>query len=407
MTNTTGALAEGKAGNLGKDEVCTIECMKIVITDIRYKMALAPLWSLTQAGYSVICGESAQIPEEECLGFYSKYCEERIRWPQREEISEAIVSSCPAGSVVLPVGRGTLRSFAQRPKVASRVQVLVSPVAVLDRADDKGEVQQLARSLGIPTPKTYYRQPEESLSDLAQRLQYPVILKHRNGEALGLKSWQRYRIGHDPEEFPALYESMEAVADRPVVQDYLIGRDVGVAMVMDAQSRPVDFFCYESLQEYPLAGGPTCLCQTMFDRQLVEYAAKLLSALQFQGLAMLDFKATKTGLFLLEVNPRLWGSAALATAAGASLFESWVQATMGQAELLDVSTCQPGYQLGARMKFFPHCLLAGGKELGRGHGKAFFQDLGVSLHPGVPDGVRLCGDRGPGRRYLRNLLRRG
>ena len=76
---------------------------------------------------------------------------------------------------------------------------------------------------------------------------------------------------------------------------------------------------------------------------------------------MLDFKATKTGLFLLEVNPRLWGSAALATAAGASLFESWVQATMGQAELLDVSTCQPGYQLGVRMKFFPHCLLAGGK----------------------------------------------
>ena len=70
-----------------------------------------------------------------------------------------------------------------------------------------------------------------------------------------------------------MYESMEAVADRPVVQDYLIGRDVGVAMVMDAQSRPVDFFCYESLQEYPLAGGPTCLCQTMFDRQLVEYAA--------------------------------------------------------------------------------------------------------------------------------------
>ena len=84
------------------------------------------------------------------------------------------------------------------------MQVLVSPVAVLDRADDKGEVQQLARSLGIPTPKTYYRQPEESLSDLAQRLQYPVILKHRNGEALGLKSWQRYRIGHGPEEFPAL-----------------------------------------------------------------------------------------------------------------------------------------------------------------------------------------------------------
>ena len=88
----------------------------------------------------------------------------------------------------------------------------------------------------------------------------------------------------------------------------------------------------------PLAGGPTCLCQTMFDRQLVEYAAKLLSALQFQGLAMLDFKATKTGLFLLEVNPRLWGSAALATAAGASFLKAgsrqrWASRTAGRVHL--------------------------------------------------------------------------
>ena len=57
-------------------------------------------------------------------------------------------------------------------------------MAVLDRADDKGEVQKLARALGIPTPETYDRQPEESLSAMARRLQYPVILKHRNGEAL-------------------------------------------------------------------------------------------------------------------------------------------------------------------------------------------------------------------------------
>ena len=378
--------------------------MDIVITDVRYKMALAPLWSLAREGYSVLCGESSQVPAEQCLGFYSKYCKETIRWPQAE--AREIAARCPEGSVVLPVGRGTVRSFAQHPEAESRVRVLVSPLAVLDRADDKGEVQKLARALGIPTPETYDRQPEESLSAMARRLQYPVILKHRNGEALGLKSWQRYRIAHGPDQFSPLYAEMERSAERPVVQAYLPGRDVGVAMVMDAQHRPVDFFCYESLPEYPLAGGPTCLCRTIFDRRLVQYAAELLAALQFEGLAMLDFKAGPDGPCLLEVNPRLWGSAALATAAEAPLFASWVRAALGEVVPLDVSTCRPGYRLDVRMKFLPHCLLAGVRELGRGGWKAFFQDMGAGLHPGIPEGARLCGDRGPGRRYWRGLLRR-
>lgn len=376
--------------------------MEIVITDIRYKMALAPLWSLEQAGYDVICGEYEDIPDEQCLGFYSKYCKKTIRWPRLPEPALAIAGACPAGSVVLPAGRETLRSFARHP--SQRVRVLVPPLEVLDRADDKQAVQQLAQSLGIATPVTYLRQPEESLSEMAGRLRYPVILKHRNGEALGLKSWQRYRIAWQPEQFPALYEELAAVAPQPVVQDYLTGRDVGVAMVMDAQSRPVDFFCYESQREYPLAGGPTCLCRTIMDRELVQDAARLLSALRFQGLAMLDFKAAPTGACLLEINPRLWGSAALATAAGSTLYESWYKATLGDHTPLDLATCVPGYTVGVRMKFFPHCLLAACKELGKGKPGAFFRDLGASLHPGIPDGVRLRGDRDPGRRYMKNLL---
>ena len=101
---------------------------------------------------------------------------------------------------------------------------------------------------------------------------------------------------------------------------------------------------------------------------------------------MLDFKAGPDGPCLLEVNPRLWGSAALATAAEAPLFASWVRAALGEAVPLDVSTCRPGYRLDVRMKFLPHCLLAGVRELGRGGWKAFFPGYGGWPAPGHPGG---------------------
>ncbi len=376
--------------------------MQIVITDIRYKMALAPLWSLTQAGHEVLCGEYEDIPDRQCLGFYSRYCGHPLRWPRGDRPAQAIAAACPPGSVVLPTGRDTLRAFAADPTAAERVRVLVPPLAVLDRADDKAAVEALARSLGIPTPQTYRLEPGETPEALARRVRYPVILKLRNGEALGLKSWQRYRIARQAAEFPALYRQMDGLQPEPVVQDYLAGPDIGVAMVLDAQSRPVDFFCYESLGEYPLSGGPTCLCRSIEDRHLVQYAAKLLGALGMQGLAMLDFKGD--GRCLLEVNPRLWGSAALATAAEATLYESWAKATLGTHTPLDVDTCRPSYRVGVTMKFLPHCLMAAGKQLRAGKPGAFFRGLGASLSPGVAEGTCLRGDRRPRRQYWKNLL---
>lgn len=378
--------------------------MNIVITDIRYKMALAPLWSLSQAGYQVVCGEADGVSREKCLGFYSKYCQTTIRWPKEEEPAQAIAKASPTGSVVLPVGRETLRSFSRSTGWRDQVKVLVSPTEVLDRADDKAEVQRLAASLGIPTPETYVRRPEETVEELSLRVRYPVILKYRDGESLGLKSWERYRIAGDPSQFQAQYRAMEGVQSAPVVQDYLSGQDVGLAMVMDEQSRPVDFFCYESQREYPLSGGPTCLCRTVFSRSLVEYGARLLGALGFRGLAMLDFKGRPDHPYLLEVNPRLWGSACLATAAGSTLYESWVKATLGQADPMDLSCCEPRYEVGQAMKVFPHCVLAAGKELAKGRVRDFCRDMKVILNPAVPQDGKLLGDKAPGRRHLRNLL---
>ena len=370
-------------------------------------MALAPLRELRAAGYDAVCGEYEDVPEKLWLGSRSRSCGAALHWPRGGIAAEEIAAACAPGDVILPVGRATLQSFAEHPELKEHNPFLVSDPDTLALADDKSRIWALAKELGVPTPETVFLPEGMAPEDFAGQVRYPCILKYRNGEALGLKSHERYSIARSEAEFAAAYRRMNAVSTSPLIQDYLGGQDVGVAVVMDEHSRPVDFLCYVSDREYPLSGGPTCLCRTVFDRQLLRYACELLQAIGFRGIAMLDYKGSAERPLLLEIYPRVWGSAALAAVSGATFFESYVKASLGDAQPLDLDVCMPTYRLDARMKFMPHCYLAALAELKQGRPGDAWHDLRSALSPAVKDGIYLRGDGKPFFRYLSNLLSKG
>ena len=376
--------------------------MRVIITDSKYKMAVGPARQLHAVGYRVCCGDYDDIPESLLLASRSKSCDERLTWSRGGAPAAAIAAACAPGDVVLPVGRATLQSFAEHPALQQQLHFLVSAPEVLALADDKAKIHALAKELDIPVPHTDFLPAGVSPEVFAAQLHYPCIIKYRNGEALGLKSHERYAIARSAQDFVREYQRMDAVSPSPLIQSYLAGQDVGVAVVMDAHSRPVDFLCYVSDREYPLSGGPTCLCRTIFDRKLLRYACKLLCAISFRGIAMLDFKGSAAQPYLLEINPRIWGSAALSEIAGATFFESYVKAALGTAVPLDLDTCTPSYRLGARMKFMPHCFLAAAAELRAGRIGDAWSDLRSSVC--VRDGLFSCQDTRPFFRYFANLL---
>lgn len=376
--------------------------MRIVVTDCHYKMSLALVRSLRRAGYEVVCCESGCFSERAWLGSRSRDCTESFVWTASEEAAWAIAAQCRPGDVVLPVGRTTLASFGAHPELAETVRFLASPPEVLDRADDKALIWALAKSLDIPVPDTVTMSAE---TGLVRPRAYPCILKYVNGEALGLHAQERCRVVNSPEELQAAYTTMAARSRDLLCQEYLQGPDLGVALVMDRDSQLVDFFCYESQREYPLSGGPTCLCTTAFDRDLVRYGCRLLQALNFTGVAMMDFKGTGDGPRLLEINPRIWGSAALAELSGSTLFDSWVKAALGTVKPMDPETCTPTYRLGVRMKFVPQLYVAALAEFRQGQVRAGLRDLRNALSPRVRDGVFRCSDPAPFCRYFANQLR--
>ncbi len=88
------------------------------------------------------------------------------------------------------------------------------------------------------------------------------------------------------------------------------GEALGVAVLMNFASEPKASFTYRRLREYPIAGGPSTLRESIWNPALQERAEHLLASLGWIGVAMVEFKVDPRDgePKLLEVNPRFWGS---------------------------------------------------------------------------------------------------
>ncbi|HZI58350.1 MAG TPA: ATP-grasp domain-containing protein, partial [Verrucomicrobiae bacterium] len=114
-------------------------------------------------------------------------------------------------------------------------------------------------------------------------------------------------------------------------QQYVSGRGVGVELLFD-HGRKVWHFAHERVHEYPLSGGASSYWRSIVPPAgMLLDAERLLSALQWHGVAMVEFKMDARGRYwLMEINPRLWGSLALSIDAGVDFPEGLLQIARGR-----------------------------------------------------------------------------
>lgn len=382
----------------------TVSHPPVLVTDTRYRASLAAVQSLGRAGYPVAALHT-QGDGGAPAAFASKYVKKRVILPcsaKDADYLELLAQVCDslgeefgAAPVVFPVGAATLAQLAEhREALEGHARFLVSPPAVLEAANDKRRVGELARSLGVPAPQEYPC-PGGALPEA-----FPVVVKPRCGEKFGLHAEERYRKAYDPAGFRTAWEAMARYDPQPVVQELLTGEAMGVSLVMDGKSRPVSVLCHRRVREYPTQGGPSSCCESVWDGALVEHAVKLLRGLGFVGLAMVEFKGGK----LLEINPRVWGSFPLTYKCGAPLARDYVRASLGE-ELPLIQG--PGYRTGVRMQFVLNDSLACLGYLRQGQPGRGLRGLVDLLNPRVKDGVFSCDDPRPFFRYLKNALGKG
>jgi predicted ATP-grasp superfamily ATP-dependent carboligase len=282
------------------------------------RKAVAVVRSLGRAGFEVHVTSLSRLAP--AAG--SRYCARALRHPAVAGDGAAFWAAMTATlargryDVVLPMEGADLAVFSRRRgELPAGTSFPFAPDAALARAADKHEVMRLAAELGIATPASELPSGPGELPAIAGRIGFPAIIKPCRGQGShGVK-----RV----DDLPALLEWYPRIVGRfglALVQEYIPpgGGEYGVSLLMDRGSNVLARFAHRRLRSYPVAGGPSTLREGIRDPAVEQDAERLLRALGWYGVAMVEFRGDpRDGRpRLMEINHRFWGSLQLAIVSG-------------------------------------------------------------------------------------------
>ena len=150
-----------------------------------------------------------------------------------------------------------------------------------------------------------------------ETFEWPVVLKPQTSRRFDQAGVEAFTVTY-AEDMSRLVERMSQFEGRcPVLlQEYFQGEGHGVELLM-RDGTPLAAFQHRRLREVPVSGGASAFRESVpLDPTLYDYAVRLLKALRWTGLAMVEFKVGKNGARLMEINGRVWGSLPLAVHSG-------------------------------------------------------------------------------------------
>ena len=196
------------------------------------------------------------------------------------------------------------------------VYIACPPPQITRLVLNKASTLEVAQKCGIPVPKTILVSNSAQLSELVGSFPFPWVLKPAEKETRleETKSFTFSNIGEVVRMFPQPREFKPPM----LLQEYCVGAGVGVEMLMH-QGNCLGVFQHCRLKELPYTGGysVTAIAEQP-DPALVEPSLALLRALQWEGIAMVEFKVNPDdgSPVLMEVNGRYWGTISLPILAG-------------------------------------------------------------------------------------------
>lgn len=297
-----------------------------IITDVRYRMSLALIRDLAQSGVRVVAVEFDGKTSP--LGFYSKYVE-RTFFADEDKYLEQLYDVCRSEMndsgqkpALIPVGTATMNKLAV-PEVRSRFAevagMALPSINQLELLNDKERLHVLAGKLGIPVPQEYSAPYEGML--------FPCVVKPLFGEKFGLKAAQRYKIAENMIQLKSAVAFYEKICgpNSVVVQQYLTGAGFGCSVFAE-NGKVKASITHQRIREYPISGGPSTCCRVVHIGELQDYTEALVKELSFTGVAMFEFKQDDKGnYYLLESNPRVWGSYPLTRCAKCNISQKWFE----------------------------------------------------------------------------------
>jgi predicted ATP-grasp superfamily ATP-dependent carboligase len=328
---------------------------RVIVTDAARGSAVTIIRSLGRRGAHVIAADS----DRRAPGFYSRFTAERFVYPKPDAHPEAVVDALHRlalereADLIVPVTDDVIVPLSEaRERFAGICSLAIAETDALAATRDKLATLELARSLGVPTPRTALVSTAEQARREATSLGWPLVLKPQASRVYGAEGTTLETMNVTYADGPEMLdERMRRFEGRCAVllQEYCDGEGFGIELLA-RRGRPVAAFQHHRLREVPTTGGASSYRESVaLDPVLYGYAVRMLEALEWTGLAMVEFKTGPKGPMLMEINGRVWGSLPLAVRSGVDFPAGLLDLYLGRNG--NGNGARPnGYQVGARAR---------------------------------------------------------
>lgn len=330
--------------------------MNILVTEGENKSALALTRSLGKKGCRVLVAATHASSLASC----SRYCFQGLSVPDPLQDGAAYmtaiseISARESIDIIFPMTEQSINLLnAARNSLPGNTILACSPESIMRAVSDKLDLFQLAESLQVPIPQTFYLTNTDDLPAILKQISlYPVVVKPAlsrrlveqvffSGGVMYAASWK---------ELEHLYTTIPVLRYPSLIQEKIVGPGTGLFTLYDG-NRHLALFSHKRLREKPPSGGVSVVSESVsLDEEMVDVADKLLSSVGWRGMAMVEFKRDQRDgkAKLMEINGRFWGSLQLAIACDVdfpSLYLDYLQGKYPPAPIRD-------YRLGHKMKWF-------------------------------------------------------
>lgn len=296
---------------------------RILVLDGNQRASLAAVRSLGSKGLWVAVGESSTTS----LAGSSRFCSAILAYPDPfssprlffDELLRQILEL--RISFLLPVTEATTYVLLRyRDELPEKVVLPFPDNQAVEQLANKNELFKLAQKLGIAVPKTLFcHSVDDGLRVLDRIDRYPLVLKPYKSKILQQDSIlsTQVSVARSRKQAKAVLEKHPYFDFPFTLQSFIEGSGQGIFALFD-HGEPVCYFAHKRLREKPPDGGVSVLSESApVNQQLKDAADKLLQHVRWHGVAMVEFRVSSDGTgYLMEVNPRFWGSLQLAIDSG-------------------------------------------------------------------------------------------
>ncbi len=282
--------------------------LNILVLDGRSRSTYQIIKSLSKSS-NIHVGES-----DFCPAFLSNQIYKKLRYTDPELnpklFLEQIVDYLKLNNIdlLIPTRDITSRIISKNKSIITNADcsVVIEDYSKFSLFELKSNTIDFAKEMGIRVPKTIKLSEKSDFQIIKKKLGLPFILKPVFSS--GSRGISLINSKSEFEMALSLVNNMEHL-----LQEFIpYGGAIGVYLISH-EGKVLARNCHLRLREFPVSGGPSTYRKSIFNNKCEKIALKMIRKSEWSGVAMVEFRIHEISKkpYLMEVNPRFWGSLSL------------------------------------------------------------------------------------------------